>query len=416
MYLHSMCNTILHNINSSTQPTSTAMAIQNMIGAPVTGENFYGREIELRNAHRYLNERQSLLLSAPRRIGKSSMAKRLINDKTDEGWKCVYVDLQGIATKETFLYKLIDAFTGVGIMDKAGTKALNVFGKALNFVNGINLGDQKLELNDQALTEALFNRLSGIFDHSKDTLIVIDELPLFLSKLMDENGKNRNEIEFLLNWFRSIRQNENSHIRWLFCGSVGLRNFTNHYAMSQSINDLVDFELGELPPEEAKGLIEALAKSYKLSIDKALIDEILDQLQWPIPYFIQLLIDRLILKIPNPQTRPVTHEDIEEAITALSKSDKFITWSERLAEYRNLKSMAQSVLDHLSVTDDSQTKDDLLKIVMKNQDPTLIEEVKEKITIVLEMLEHDGYLIRSDKYRKFRSPLLRRWWANKFID
>lgn len=53
------------------------MAITNKIGAPVTGDDFFGREQELVNAHRYLDGRQSLLLSAPRRIGKSSLAKRL---------------------------------------------------------------------------------------------------------------------------------------------------------------------------------------------------------------------------------------------------------------------------------------------------------------------------------------------------
>lgn len=68
------------------------MAITNKIGAPVTGEDFYGRTNEIAQAMRYLNEKQSLLLSAPRRIGKSSLAKRLIADKQEEGWKYKFVE------------------------------------------------------------------------------------------------------------------------------------------------------------------------------------------------------------------------------------------------------------------------------------------------------------------------------------
>lgn len=280
----------------------------------------------------------------------------------------------------------------------------------------MSLGDLKLDLNSRGQTESLFYRLSEMFDHENNTLIVVDELPLFLGKLMDDDGKNRDDVEFLLNWFRSIRQHENSGIRWLFCGSVGLRNFTNHYCMSQSINDLVDCELGERPEAEAKGLLKALAQSYNLSIDDALVDETLNMLQWPIPYFIQLLIDRLISKIYDPENMPVRLDDVVKAIDELSKSDYFITWTERFDEYRDLEDLARSVLDNLSLAESGLSKEKLLQIAMKGQDPAVVDEVKKKLTKVLEMLEHDGYIMRSVEYRKFRSPFLCKWWKYKFID
>ncbi|MDE7407874.1 MAG: hypothetical protein K2M76_05580 [Muribaculaceae bacterium] len=392
------------------------MAITNKIGAPVTGDDFYGRKQELIKAHRYLNDRQSLLLSAPRRIGKSSFAKKMIHDKTKEGWKCIYIDLQGIATKEAFIRKLIESFTGIGILEKAGSKAKDFIDSTLSMVKGVSLGDLKLDINNREYTESLLNRLAELFDHDNDTLIVIDELPLFLGKLMDDEGKKRNDVEFLLNWFRSIRQHEDSGIRWMFCGSVGLRNFTNHYRMSQSINDLIDFDLGELPAPEAKGLIAALAESYRLPMDEALITKTLETLQWPIPYFIQLLIDRLISKKHNQTTIPVKPEDIVCAIEELSQSDYFITWAERLDEYRDLENTARIILDSLALADTGLTKDELLTVAMNGINPTTIDTAKKSLTKVLEMLEHDGYIMRNNEYRKFRSPLLRKWWKYKFID
>ena len=69
------------------------MCISNKIGPPVEGDDFFGREKEIHKANRLLDSSHSLLLSAPRRIGKSSLAKRLIEEKKNHGWKCVYIDL-----------------------------------------------------------------------------------------------------------------------------------------------------------------------------------------------------------------------------------------------------------------------------------------------------------------------------------
>lgn len=392
------------------------MAITNKIGAPVTGEDFYGRANELLRAHRYLDERQSLLLSAPRRIGKSSLAKRLISDKVADKWKCIYIDLQGIATKEAFLRKLIDAFTGVGLMEKTGKKVRDFMESIFNATDGVEIGSLKIDLSHHGNMESMYNRLSETFDYEHDTLIVIDELPLFLGKLMDKDEKNRNEVEFLLNWFRSIRQRENSHLRWLFCGSVGLRNFTNHYRMSQTINDLIDFELGELPAGEAEGLIKALAESYSLRMEDDVIIKTLELLQWPIPYFIQLLVDRLISEKQSAVELIVTIEDIQRVLDDLSQSDYFMTWDERLDEYRDLEDMARLTLDNVSAVDEGLSKDQLKTIAMKGKDAVEEPIINKNLAKVLEMLEHDGYIMRNGGYRKFRSPLLRKWWKYKFVD
>lgn len=392
------------------------MAITNKIGAPVTGEDFYGRANELLRAHRYLEERQSLLLSAPRRIGKSSLAKRLISDKVADKWKCIYIDLQGIATKEAFLRKLIDAFTGVGLMEKTGKKVRDFMESIFSATDGVEIGSLKIDLSHHGHMESMYNQLSETFDYEHDTLIVIDELPLFLGKLMDKDEKNRNEVEFLLNWFRSIRQRENSHLRWLFCGSVGLRNFTNHYRMSQTINDLIDFELGELPAEEAEGLIKALAESYSLSMEDDVIAKTLELLQWPIPYFIQLLVDRLISEKQSAGELIVTIDDIQRVIDDLSQSDYFMTWDERLDEYRDLEDMARLMLDNVSAVDEGLSKEQLKTIAMKGKDAVEEPMISKNLAKVLEMLEHDGYIMRNGGYRKFRSPLLRKWWKYKFVD
>ncbi len=391
------------------------MGITIKTGAPVTGDDFFGRKKELRNARRYLEARQSLLLSAPRRIGKSSLAKKLKDDFSAKGWKCLYIDLQGIATMEAFLRTLIEALHTEKVMSLGNLKAFleDVFGKV---EGSISLWSIKVDLKNRDMTESLFRRLAALLDHSHDTLIIIDELPLFLGSLVDRNIENRETVETMLSWFRNLRQEDNSAIRWIFCGSVGLRNFTNYHGLSHTINDLTDLEVGSLPDDEARGLLKALADSYHLSMDDVLIDLTLDRLQWPIPYFIQLLVDRLLTEIEHPEERVVTIDDVEHAIDSLSCSDLFMTWDERLKEYRNLESLARLTLDNLAATESGMTKDNLLTIAMEGKPATEEPKVKSELTKVLEMLIHDGYIMREEKYRKFRSPLLRKWWKYKFID
>jgi AAA+ ATPase superfamily predicted ATPase len=52
-------------------------AMKNIIGKPVAGENFFGRERELQELSR-ISEDEHVLLLAPRRVGKirSSAARR----------------------------------------------------------------------------------------------------------------------------------------------------------------------------------------------------------------------------------------------------------------------------------------------------------------------------------------------------
>ena len=40
----------------------------------------------------------------------------------------------------------------------------------------------------------------------------------------------------------------------------------------------------------------------------------------------------------------------------------------------------------------------------------------DQLSLTLNMLEHDGYMIRTGGMRRFRSPLLKKWWYYKFVE
>ena len=386
------------------------MCISNKIGPPVEGEDFFGREKEIRKANRLLDSKHSLLLSAPRRIGKSSLAKRLIEEKKQQGWKCVYIDLEETTTEEGFLRLVIEAFKENGIWKQLAEGMSKGLVSVLDRIEKISLGPVDLNIGKREEQEDLYKNLKELIKHDEDTFIVVDELTLFLGILnKSENGAEK--VAFILNWLRSLRQVSKTNVRWLFCGSVGLRNFTSAMNLGYTINDLMEFGLGELSREEAEGLLSGLCKSEDMIMSEELINYTLDKLHWNIPYFIQVIFSKLAEEYEDE----VRKESIDIAYNKLCSENYLSTWSERLSEYREFEVPARQILKSLSTQPAGMERDAMLNILMTGQDASKVEEIDYLLSKVLEMLENDGYILKMDSIRAFRSPLLRDYWFNKFV-
>lgn len=386
------------------------MSIENRIGPPVEGKDFYGREKELGIANWLLDSGHSLLLSAPRRIGKSSFAKRLIEDKKAQGWKCVYIDLEQTTTEDGFLYLIIEYFERNHVWRQKTDGMLQGAKAILDRINKISIGPVGFDLSSPERKEDLYKSLKELIRHDEETFIVVDELTLFLGVLLKSDG-GEEKVSFILNWLRSLRQVAGTKVRWLFCGSVGLKNFTASLNLSYAINDLTDFSLDELTPEEARGLMEGLCQGEGMNMDEESIIYALEKLHWNIPYFIQILFS----KLRDNYTGAVSKEDIDTAYGQLCSESYLNTWSERLAEYREMERPARLILNGLSARRSGLRRETLLGILMTGQDPSNAGETDLLLSKVLEMLENDGYLLRKGPVRSFRSPLLRDYWYGKFV-
>lgn len=387
------------------------MCISNKIGPPVEGEDFFGREKEIRKANRLLDSNHSLLLSAPRRIGKSSLAKRLIEEKKQQGWKCVYIDLEETTTEEGFLRLVIEAFKKNGIWKQLTEGMSKGLVSVLDRIEKVTIGGVvDFNIGKREEQEDLYKNLKELIKHDEDTFIVVDELTLFLGILnKSENGAEK--VAFILNWLRSLRQVSKTNVRWLFCGSVGLRNFTSAMNLGFTINDLMEFGLGELSREEAEGLLSGLCKSEDMEMSEELINYTLEKLHWNIPYFIQVIFSKLAEEYEDE----VTKESIDIAYNKLCSENYLSTWSERLSEYREYEVPARQILKALSTQSAGLEREAMLNILMTGQDASKVEEVDYILSKVLEMLENDGYILKMDAIRTFRSPLLRDYWFNKFV-
>ena len=335
----------------------------------------------------------------------------MIEEKQNQGWKCVYLDLEETTTEEGFLRLVFDAFKKNGIWKQLTEGMSKGLISVIDRIEKVTIGGVvDFNIGKREEQEDLYKNLKELIKHDEDTFIVVDELTLFLS-ILNKSEKGAEKVAFILNWLRSLRQVGKTNVRWLFCGSVGLRNFTSAMNLGYTINDLTEFGLDELTREEAKGLLSCLCKSENIEISDELIHYTLDKLHWNIPYFIQIIFSKLVEEYDSE----ISKENIDVAYNKLCSENFLSTWSERLTEYREYEVPARKILKSLSTHFAGMERDAMLNILMTGQDAAKVEEVDYTLSIVLEMLENDGYILKKDSIRTFRSPLLRDYWFNRFV-
>ena len=378
------------------------MAITLKIGTPVVGSDFFGRKNELALAQKRLMG-NNLMLAAPRRVGKTSFARMIMSQMGDMGWNSVFIDLEGLSDVGGFfnaIHKALLELPNVG-------KSQQVFNYIKNHIPNINLSaniagvETKVQLSKQ-VTDGFEIIQSNLQKLEEPTLIILDEMTVFLDRLLDDDGERL--VKDFLDKFRSLRQNSLAQCKWLVASSIGVRHFASTHRLSDTINDFMDFPLGAYNDEEAVGLVKALAASEGLGIDEDCIHYLLSKIGWNIPYFIQLMISYL----PGKQ---ITHSDIDDAYDTVLNTSAFETWSERLTkEYGETEKYARRILDLLCLRPAGRMRDEIeYYIDIEGWD-------MEHFSTLLMTLEKDGYIGKDGSRRYFRSPLLRDYWKKKFCE
>lgn len=383
--------------------------MRNNISTPVSGEDFYGREKELQQAHELLDSGHSLILSAPRRAGKSSLATRLYEQKATQGWKTVYIDLEGIFTRQEFLKKLLAHLDNSSVWDKTKLAGKKYLSKTLALIRKI--GPIQFDFKDEWELNQIFSDVAEAIDHTQDTLIVVDELTLFLDNIDSEDSPQ--EVRNLLNWLRSLRQVvHGSKIRWLFSGSIGLFNFTALRKVAYSINDMVEVDLDAMTDQEASGMLKALVESERMDMDGEVQRYLLDKIGWPFPYFIQLAVS--ILRLEESRVNGISREDVDEALQKIINGKYLRLWALRLEEYNGYRDMARFILEELAAKSEGRSKKELMEKYRRQKEIDSDVNFNYDFSETLGMLQSDSYITRTDQRFKFVSPILREWWKAKF--
>lgn len=391
--------------------------IENRIGPCVEKDNFYGRVNECNRAWMKLRDGNSLVLAAPRRVGKTSFSKKMMERAKQEGWVTLYMDLESLRTEKDFAALFVEELQKTSKFETVKEWMKNLADTIGQCKPTVSVGTVEVSLEWKCQEREIYTQLKKLIEEfsKTDVLIVMDELAIFLNYLQKDSENGWDKIHFFLNWLRSFRQTPGSKIRWIFCSSIGIENFLSMQRLSKTLNDVESFKLEALSPVESDGLLAALANAYGLVLDETLRQYILNRIGWCLPYYIQAIFSEIhtLYQIENyPNLDP---EVVDRAYYNLLRKSYFNTWDERLREeYSPLERPMRAVLDHLAALPQGANREALRNALYTAYRDE--EQTNEILSKVLPILENDGYLMRKREGKKyvFRSFLLRDFWNQRF--
>ena len=398
-----------------------------VIGRPARGDDFFDREKEQRQIWTRLNDGNNLLLLAPRRVGKTSLLYRLRQSAWGEGWLAAYASVADARNEGEFLERLI---RGISI-EKESARALaplrqgrwkKLFGHFRSAFDEVSLGELGVKLRElppqewSAVARDLKQALPAV---RRRWLIMLDEVPVFVMTLLRADPSGARARDFLTA-FREIRQGtaeqEEDPIQWILAGSIGLDNLARRYSMVGTINDCAPFELGAFTPEVADEFLRALAIAVQLDLGPEVRAHLRERAEWLIPHHLQILVASLRDRCEETDSQPNVElvDAAFEAVLGHAYRSYFDHWSVRLGEELGSPddAYAKRVLTVAARVRAGATASVLSQaLAAEIADPDRRAEV---LPWLLDVLARDGYLIEIEGRWRFRSPLLREYWARRF--
>ena len=392
-------------------------------GRWVSGDDFFNRERELRQLETLVRDRNHVLLTGQRRMGKTSVARELGQRLKAKDWIFLFVDVEGSACAEDAIAGIAQEIYSVRpIMSRvarAGTMMKRLFGIVeevgahefrVKFRAGLNAGNWRHHGG---------KLLRYCAKRKKPVLLVIDELPILLKRMLDNDNGTRQVDEFL-SWLRGVLQSiREGSLVLIVSGSIGLEPLVKRLGIPDRINHLYPFRLGPWDRDTSIECFQRLAKSCGLPVEDGVAEAVYNALGVGIPHHVQSFFARLRYHSIMQDRDRVTVEDVEavyrtELLGPPGQTD-LVHYETRLKEALEDGShiIAMEILAEASTQNVFTPR---ARRCLERLYARVIDDAPERIADTLEILIHDGYLEAGDYGHRFPSRLLKDWWSARFRD
>ncbi|MEW6103501.1 MAG: ATP-binding protein [bacterium] len=258
-------------------------------GEVVTGDNFCNREKEIKKLSNDLLDSQKIFLISPRRFGKTSLIKTVLEEIRRQNIRTVYLDIEGISTYKkflnTYLNALIKEFTTINKIYEFTKKILSGIKFELNVDDkgnpALTLGYKSLDENLEMIASKIYELPAKITKRER-LVIVFDEF----QEILKLNGRH---IEGVL---RSAIQHQRN-VGYIFAGS------RRHILVDMATSpDRPFYRMGpvmyleRIPEEIIKKFIYKKFCNTGIKISKIAVAKIIEMSE-NIPYYIQMLSHEL---------------------------------------------------------------------------------------------------------------------------
>ncbi|MDL2275398.1 hypothetical protein LJC22_04650 [Desulfosarcina sp. OttesenSCG-928-G10] len=381
-----------------------------MVGGIARGESFHDRIFERKELWKRIAT-EHILICGPRRLGKSSLVQRLVEEAPGRDMHAVFIDLEGCRSVEA-------------IIDAIDTKLPEAFfsrtmGKVRSVASGLTPSALTMDVSDATCgvsvefkskeaprwlekANALQKRLS-----EKKVLICLDEFTVCLDKIIK---RDRDEAEDLLAWLRAWRQ-VGTPCRFIFCGSIGINSLLAAHTLTTAFSDCYEFHLDPFSSKAALEMLSTEMQREGVKPEKETLAYLCRRVGWLSPFYLNLLLDESLKASRERYLEDVLDQkflprDVDAAYERLLfRGSRFVYWHQRLEKYlpEPQLTQAKAVLALVAKHDAGLTREQI-KNRLARQIPSL-----EALSVILAYLEEEGYLTQHEPVC-FLSFLLRDYW------
>ena len=414
------------------------MTLRKAGGNWVEGNRFFDREAELEALAERVRDGAHTLLTAQRRMGKTSLVRELLRRLKDEGrFETIFVDLEGAFDPADAVAEIgFQARSAKGAWDRIRSLFANVLPAEVEVGGRVPaLAGADLRVKLRAGVDAgswphkgdqVFTALAG---NGRPVVLALDELPILVSRLLkgDDHGKGnghgiaperRRATDEFLSWLRKNGQTHRGRISMILSGSVSLEPILQQAGLSAHANVFSPFDLKPWDRETAMACLGALGETYGLDLPHAVRQDMCRRLRCQIPHHVQRFFD-------------VLHEDLRRAGRPAASLEDV----ERVYDHEMLGIRGQMDLQHyegrlrmvlgdegyraaLEMLTEAAVNDGRLRgdAIERHRGSLAAEAGADPLPVedVLHVLEHDGYLARQGDGYRFVSGLLEDWWRVRY--
>ena len=388
----------------------------------VSGDDFFDREPELQVLESRVRDGNHVLLTGQRRMGKTSVAQELGRRLESQGWVFLFTDVHGATCPEDVIAYIAAAAHPIrplvsrtfnrmrrwlsNNIEEIGAREFRV-----RFRGGLSAG------NWRRYGEEL---LGNCAKHDKPVLLVIDELSIFLMRMLRDNDGAQRVDEFL-SWLRGTLQRLKGDSPVLIVsGSIGLMPLVQRLGIPDRINHLDPFYLRPWSRETSVECFERLAESYGLSIDDGVACAVYEALGIGIPQHVQSFFARLREFATMQKHDCVTVNHVgkvyrTELLGPPGQSD-LTHYETRLEEGLGDEDSYAIAMQILAEAATRSVFTKSARRCLEQLYSAVIDDAPRRVAETLDALVHDGYLEAGDDVHRFSSRLLKDWWSARFRD
>jgi hypothetical protein len=381
-------------------------------GGMVALDQVIGRDKLIHELWRIL-ESQSVELLAERRIGKTTVIRKMQAEAQSKRKLAFFRDLEQVRTPLEFLDLVRED------VEKSLTKAGWIKTNTQSLLSGIGgLGVAGIITFPPIAAPHWKKLLNAMMDDlienqkTKETSVIFfwDELPFMLYNLRQSQGEQ--VAMEVLDVLRSLRQRHPDALRMVYTGSIGLHHVLTGLKQKGYANSPTnDMQAIEVPPLEEVFAMELAVKLMEgenlIVTDKDSTTRKITQLTDGMPFYIHHVINHLVVKGWQADESTV-ERSIQYFLSADQDPLDLNHYRSRIDTYYSQEDqpLALCILDVLATQGEGIKLNVLLEALQVHGDFK-----REKVLSVLRLLQRDHYLAQNEngEYR-FRFSFIKRYW------